>query len=134
MAVNTRFATGVHTLVILALEPSGLLTSDEIAERLNSNPVVIRRVLARLRQAGLIASQKGPNGGSKLGKPAKAIGLGQVYRALEPAPLFKVSPAQDGKLGTSLERVFAEARTALEEELDGSTIGQLAKKAAKGRK
>lgn len=134
MAVNTRFATGLHTLLILALEPSGLQTSDEIAEKLNTNPVVVRRVLARLRQAGLIASQKGPNGGSKLGKPAKAIRLGEVYRALEPAALFKVSTSHSGKLSGGLEKIFAGAQTALEAELDGSTIGQLAKKFAKGKK
>src|SRR5271170_6170734 len=88
MAVNTRFCTGIHTLVLLAADPDVQQTSDEIARKLNTNPVVIRRVLSLLRQAGLVSSQKGPSGGSKLAKPGKTIKLGDVYRALEPVSIF----------------------------------------------
>ncbi len=123
-----------HTLIILAAEPAGLLTSQEIAERLDANPVVVRRVLSLLQQAGLIDTQKGPSGGSKLARPAKEIGLGEVYKALEPSTLFHIAPAQAAKLNTNLEKIFAEAQTALEANLDEMNIGQLAKKLAKGKK
>ena len=66
MAVNTRFATGVHALALLASEPDVLQTSDDVAGKLKTNPVVIRRVFSLLHQAGLVESQKGPHGGSKL--------------------------------------------------------------------
>ena len=64
MAINTRFATGVHALVLLAAEPDVLQTSEDVARKLNTNPVVIRRVFSLLQQAELVESQKGPSGGS----------------------------------------------------------------------
>ena len=134
MAVNTRFATGVHTLVLLAAEPDVLQTSEEIAQKLNTNPVVIRRVLSLLRQAGLIDSQKGPSGGSRLAKPGKAIRLGDVYRALEHSSVFHSSTASGvgaGKITSVLDKVFRNAQQALEAELDSTTLAQLVKKSAK---
>jgi Rrf2 family protein len=82
MAVNCRFATGVHVLVLLASEPDTLQTSTDIALKLDTNPVVVRRVLASLQQAKLIESQKGPTGGSRLLKSPKAISLADVTRRL----------------------------------------------------
>jgi Rrf2 family protein len=131
MAANTRFATGVNTLVILAADPLVLQTSEEIAKKLNTNPVVIRRVLSLLQQAGLIESQKGPSGGSRLAKPAKGIPLGEVYRALEPNPVFHTSSGNSGKGNAALVKLFAGAQQALEAELDATTLAQLAKKTAK---
>src|ERR1700739_4580110 len=88
MAVNCRFATGVHVLVLLAGEPGTLQTSTDIAEKLDTNPVVVRRVLASLQQAKLIESQKGPTGGSRLLRSPKTISLADIYRALETGSLF----------------------------------------------
>jgi Rrf2 family protein len=137
MAVNTRFCTGIHTLVLLAAEPDVQQTSDEIARKLNTNPVVIRRVLSLLRQAGLVASQKGPSGGSKLAKPGKAIRLGDIYRALEPVSIFhgsKLSGDHADKVNAVLEKVYRDAQNALESELDGTTLSQLVKKSEKKKK
>jgi Rrf2 family protein len=137
MAVNTRFCTGIHTLVLLAAEPDVQQTSDELARKLNTNPVVIRRVLSLLRQAGLVASQKGPSGGSKLAKPGKAIRLGDIYRALEPVSIFhgsKLSGEYADKVNAVLEKVYRDAQAALESELDGTTLNQLAKKSEKKKK
>src|ERR1700678_895849 len=88
MAVNCRFATGVHVLVLLAADEDGLQTSTDIAEKLDTNPVVVRRVLASLQQAKLIESQKGPTGGSRLIRSPKAITLADVYQAVETGSLF----------------------------------------------
>jgi Rrf2 family protein len=137
MAVNTRFATAVHTLVLLAAEPDVQQTSEEIAQKLNTNPVVIRRVLSLLRKAGLINSQKGPSGGSRLAKPGKAIRLGDVYRALTPGSVFHGSgrPGENGiKVGAALDKIFRDAQSALEAELDATTLTQLAKKSEKKRR
>jgi Rrf2 family protein len=137
MAVNTRFCTGIHTLVLLAADPDVQQTSDEIARKLNTNPVVIRRVLSLLRQAGLVSSQKGPSGGSKLAKPGKAIRLGDIYRALEPVSIFhgsNLTGEQADKVNGALEKIYRDAQGALEAELDGTTLNQLAKKSEKKKK
>ena len=137
MAVNTRFCTGIHTLVLLAAEPDVQQTSDEIARKLNTNPVVIRRVLSLLRQAGLVSSQKGPSGGSKLAKASKAIKLGDVYRALEPVSIFhgsRLSGEHADKVNIVLEKIYRDTQAALEAELDATTLSQLAKRSDKKKK
>ena len=110
--------------------------------KLNTNPVVIRRVLSLLRQAGLVGKSKAiRSGGSKLlAKPGKAIKLEHdVYRALEPISIFHGSEPMWGdhadkvNLG-ALEKVYRDAQAALEAELDGTTLNQLAKKSEKKKK
>jgi Rrf2 family protein len=137
MAVNTRFATGVHTLVLLAAEPDTLQTSNDIAAKLNTNAVVIRRVLASLQKAELVSSQKGPSGGSRLSRPAKSITLRDIYRAVENGAVFH-APSLSGsaalRVASTLDKVFSESQRALEQELDKTTLAQLVKKLAKNKK
>lgn len=135
MAVNTRFATGVHALALLASEPDVLQTSDDVAGKLNTNPVVIRRVFSLLHQAGLVDSQKGPHGGSKLALPAKQITLRDVYAALDGGELFHTAAlggAETGKTRAKLKSVFAGAEAALRAELAKTSLADLVKK--KGKK
>jgi len=134
MAVNTRFATGVHALLLLAVEPDVLQTSEDVARKLNTNPVVIRRVFSLLQQAELVESQKGPSGGSRLARPPKEISLADIYRALNPGDVFHTASVQNnqgGKLGQALSQVFRDAQRALEKELAQTSLSQLVKKAAK---
>ncbi len=137
MAVNTRFATGVHTLVLLAAEPDTLQTSNDIADKLNTNAVVIRRVLASLQKAELVSSQKGPSGGSRLSRPAKSITLRDIYRAVENGAVFH-APSLSGsaalRVASTLDKVFSESQRALEQELDKTTLAQLVKKLSKNKK
>ena len=81
MAQNCRFAFAVHVLSSLALHPEGAMNSDQLAQTVNTNPVVIRRLLLDLRDAGLIETQRGPGGGAKLARDAKDISLAQIYTA-----------------------------------------------------
>jgi Rrf2 family protein len=135
MAANTRFATGVHALVLLALEPDTLQTSETVAKRLNTNPVVIRRVFSLLQQAELVRSQKGPSGGSRLGRPAKEITLADIYRALEPTAIFHaaaVSGTTASKVTAELDKVVRKAEAAMIAELEQTSLNHVAKKFARG--
>jgi Rrf2 family protein len=137
MAVNTRFATGVHALLLLAAEPDVLQTSEDVARKLNTNPVVIRRVFSLLQQAELVESQKGPSGGSRLARSSKEISLADIYRALNPGDVFhaaSVHSGPSGKLNQALHQVFRDAQRALEKELAQTSLSQLAKKTAKKEK
>jgi Rrf2 family protein len=134
MAANTRFATGVHILVLLASESDKLQTSTSLAEHLNTNPVVIRRVLSSLQRADLITSQKGPTGGSRLAKPAKMISLAEIYRAVESNPLFYTPQATSGlpgRVNGALDKVFVSAKKCVITEFDSTTLASLLKKVAK---
>jgi Rrf2 family protein len=137
MAVNTRFATGVHALALLASEPDVLQTSDDVAGKLSTNPVVIRRVFSLLHQAGLVESQKGPHGGSRLARPAKLITLAEIYSALDGGELFhsaSFGAADTGKTRSKLKSVFADAEGALRKELARTSLNDLVKKGGKKNK
>ncbi len=137
MAANTRFATGVHAMVLLAAEPEGLQTSEDVAGKLSINPVVIRRVFSLLHQAGLLESQKGPHGGSKLARSPKTITLADIYKALDGGELFHaaaLSGTHAAKVGLVLKKVFENAEGALRDELEKTTLNDLAKKAGKKAK
>jgi len=136
MAINTRFATGVHALVLLAAEPDVLQTSEDVARKLNTNPVVIRRVFSLLQHAELVESQKGPNGGSRLARPAKEITLSDIHRALNSGDLFHSATfsGTQSKVSSALEQIFSDVARAVEKELEQTTLSQLVKKAAKKTK
>ncbi|MDP9961906.1 Rrf2 family transcriptional regulator [Chryseobacterium lathyri] len=80
---NTRFATAIHIMTLLAKSPQEWLTSDWIAGSINVNPVIIRKEISVLREAGLIASRQGKDGGSQLAKNAEQISISEIYRAVK---------------------------------------------------
>ena len=54
MKISSRFSIAVHILSILKNNPSSLCTSDYMAESVNTNPVVIRKIMSYLKQAGFV--------------------------------------------------------------------------------
>lgn len=83
MKRNSRLSLALHTLSHMASEPDRVRTSAEIAQHAGTNPVVVRRVLGRLREAGLLTSEKGHAGGWKLALPPAQITLADAYLALD---------------------------------------------------
>ncbi len=83
MKRNGRLALALHTLSHMARDPDSVRTSSDIADHAGTNPVVVRRVLGRLRQAGLLISEKGHAGGWRLARAPEAISLADVYIALD---------------------------------------------------
>ena len=130
MALNTRFATSIHALVVLAAEPDKLHRSEDVARRLGTNPVVVRRVFSMLVQAGLLLSQKGPSGGSKLARTPGEITLRDIHRAVHPRGP-RHAPPLPPSLQSTLKGALDRASRAFEEELAQTTLAQLAKKAAR---
>lgn len=80
---NTRFATAIHIMTLLAKSPQEWLTSEWIAGSINVNPVIIRKEISVLREAGLIVSRQGKEGGSQLGKNAELITISEIYKAVK---------------------------------------------------
>jgi Rrf2 family protein len=75
-------STALHLLVHLAVAPDAMLTSEQLAACLQTNPVVIRRAMASLRRAAIVHSARGHGGGWTLTRPASQITLEEVYGAL----------------------------------------------------
>lgn len=136
MHANSRFAVAVHVLALVRVARGDTLgvsvTSEQMAESVNTNPVVIRRILGALRDAGLVASQPGPGGGWRLLRRPDDISLRDVYRAIEAAPLFALprrAPNADCAIGKRLPAVledcFRDAEAALAERLDRVTLADV---------
>ncbi|MGO4708803.1 Rrf2 family transcriptional regulator [Chryseobacterium sp. 2TAF14] len=80
---NTRFATAIHIMTLLSKFPQEWLTSDWLAGSINLNPVIIRKEIGVLKEAGLIISRKGKEGGSQLSKNASEISISEIYSAVK---------------------------------------------------
>lgn len=76
---NTRFSTMLHILTLLADSEGELLSSEWMAGSININPVIVRKELGILSEAGLVMTKKGKNGGTMLAKSSENITLDTVY-------------------------------------------------------
>src|SRR5690606_18771982 len=76
---NTRFATVIHILTVLATNQNEWVSSDWIAGSININPVIVRKELGLLQPLGWVISKKGKEGGSRLHVPSDKITLGDIY-------------------------------------------------------
>lgn len=132
MSMNSRFAVAVHVLTLMAWSDEECLKSDQIAVSVNTNPVVIRRMLCELSGDNLVVSHTGSTGGSRLARHPEQISLLDVYRAVETADAFSLHPKRPNRgcpVGANIEPVLKEVRTeidsAIEQVLSGITIGDV---------
>ncbi|PRX96663.1 Rrf2 family transcriptional regulator [Allonocardiopsis opalescens] len=132
MSLSSRSAVAIHGLTMLARSDGFQLTSAEIAESLASNPVLVRRVLGGLRDAGLVRSTEGRGGGWSLARPAREITLYDAYAAVEAGPVLSRHPHPPSEaclvgrhMQVLLEAEFRDAEQAMEERLGRTTIADL---------
>ena len=83
----------VHVLAVLAYKEGDRVTSAFLAGSVNTNPVIIRRLLLSLQRARLVETCKGAGSGSRLSRSPGRINLAQVYRAVEEVEPF-ATPAR----------------------------------------
>lgn len=107
-ARSSRFAVALHALAIIARRGGEPASSEWIAESVGTNPVVIRRALAPLREAGIITSVAGAAGGFLLAKPADTIALSQIWVAVEPEGFACHGGAEDCPVAAGLPPILAE--------------------------
>ncbi len=94
MRSDSRLSRMLHVLIHMdRLE--GPATSDLIARMLNTNPVVVRRTMAGLRERGYVTSEKGHGGGWTLARPLDQITLRDVHEALGEPTVFAIGLADD---------------------------------------
>lgn len=132
MPTSSRFAVAVHVLTLMAAEPDEPLKSEFVACSVNTNAVVIRRILCALARARLVTSQTGAAGGSRLARPPGHITLLDVYRAVEAREVFglhrqppRASCPVGGNIQTVLEDVLEDVEAAVEQVLERITIKKI---------
>ena len=78
-------------MTALAFSPGEVISSETLAASVNTNPVVVRRLLLGLRRARLIDTFTGKHGGARLRKNARQISLVDIYDAIEPGPVVPIN-------------------------------------------
>ncbi len=115
--VNKQFATAVHIMTSLSFaeEP---ISSSYLAGSVNTNPVVIRRLLLQLQKAGLVQSTKGQNGGVTLKRSANSITLEEIYEAVQTSQMISAANRKIKKscpVSRSMKSVMCQIATGAEE-------------------
>lgn len=132
MGLSSRSAVAIHALTMLARWGERSLTSAEIADSLASNPVLVRRILGSLRDAGLVWSTEGRGGGWSLARAPREITLYDAYSAVEEGPILSrhAHPPSDAcEVGRHMQNVldaeFRDAEHAMKERLGRTTVAHL---------
>lgn len=122
----------VHVLAVLAYKEGDRVTSASLAGSVNTNPVIIRRLLLSLKKAKLVETCKGAGAGSRLSRSPSRINLAEIYRSVEESESFAMparKPNEKCPVGhcilAALDRVFASAQGALERDLAKTTLADV---------
>lgn len=132
MKKNSKISVALHSLIHL-IKSVGPQTSDELARCMETNPVVIRRILGELRKNGLVQSEKGHGGGWIMNAASDQISLYDVYKALDES-LLPDSPTLEKNekcviiktLVTTMDDFLVEANTILNQRLKNISLKDIA--------
>lgn len=132
MAQDVRLARLLHVLIHMHLR-GGSTSSTILAQMLHTNPVVVRRTMAALRDVGYVASTGGRGGGWNLTRALDEITVHDVHVAISSASVFAFGPAEDNPqcpVEAVVNRFVGEAQHAAEqallERLQGKRLSTLA--------
>lgn len=131
MKRNSRLSLALHTLSHMAQDTDRTQTSSEIAGHAGTNPVVVRRVLGKLRKAGLLTSERGHSGGWRLARPSHEITFADVYLALEESLVASRSDTEqhscqvERRLEGRVIEILNEVEATLIDRLSGTTIAEI---------
>lgn len=136
MQANKNFSIAIQICVFMDYKGQERYSSQELAVSVMTNPVVIRRQLAKLKTAGIVDSQNGPNGGYFLVKDTASLTLWHLYVATREGDFFnRPKPNPDCVVGSNLkylvQDVFHEAEMAMKPELGAVSIKDLSNKLVK---
>lgn len=131
MRLTTFTDFALRALMRLAGEPSRSFATGEIAAEFGISRNHLAKVVRDLADGGFIATQRGAGGGFSLARPAQAITLGEVVRALEKRQELVECFRRDGGACVLTPRCrlkgrLAAAREAFMRELDATTLAECA--------
>jgi Rrf2 family protein len=137
MSSNSRLTLATHILTWMAKhgEEVEIATSERIARSVNTNPVILRRLLGLMEKAYLVNVQRGTNAGWKLARKPEEITLLDVYQAVEPSTLFALHHTQPNLrcevgcgIAEALTDCYTSAQQVMEQELAHMTIADVLQK------
>ncbi|SDH85907.1 transcriptional regulator, BadM/Rrf2 family [Alteribacillus persepolensis] len=124
--INSRLSVAIHILSLLAAYPHERLTSEFIAQSVNTNPVVVRRISGLLRKKGLIHTRPG-TAGAVIARPPDSIRLLDIYEAVfSDNALFSVheNPNPNCPVGKRIQETLDDTFVRVEEAMKTELANQ----------
>jgi DNA-binding IscR family transcriptional regulator len=129
---DSRLSRMLHVLTHMQLL-GGTETSDTIALMLNTNPVVVRRTMAKLKQQGIVSSEGGPGGGWKLLRKPEELTVLEIHRAITDTSVFTLALSSDHPkcpveqaVNVRLSKAFENTEAVLKEQFGKITLADIA--------
>lgn len=131
MRRDSRLSGVLHVLLHMA-ERDGPATSQALARAMGTNPVVVRRVMAGLRDRGYVRSEKGHGGGWSLACDLSTVTLRDIYAALGEPVLLAIGNRTEAPgclveqaVNAALAQAFRDAEALLLDRLGEVTLARL---------
>jgi len=131
MTRNSQLSGVLHVLLHMA-QRNGPMTSELLARAMDTNPVVIRRIMAGLRDHGYVRSEKGHGGGWTLARDLSEVTLRDVYTAIGSPPLLSIGNRTESpgclveqEVNAALGTAFRDAESVLLSRLGAVTLASL---------
>lgn len=131
MKRDSRLSGVLHVLLHMA-EAGGPVTSEAMARAMQTNPVVVRRTMAGLRDMGFVRSEKGHGGGWTMARDLASITLRDVYTALGAPEPFALGHRTESPgclveqaVNAALDGAFRDAEALLLERFGAVTLAAL---------
>ena len=140
MRRDSRLSGVLHVLLHMA-EQDGPSTSEALAKAMETNPVVVRRIMSGLREQGYVRSEKGHGGGWSIACDFSKVTLRDIYEALDCPSLLAIGNRSDNPtclvekaVNRALGRAFDEAEALLLSRFGEVTLAMLSDDFHKGMK
>lgn len=134
MQISSRFTIAIHMFACMdTFGKDHKVTSDFMAKSVQVNPVIIRKILSQLKNAGLVNVQRG-SGGASIALPLNQITFLDIYRAvdsIEQGKLFHFHeyPNPNCPVGGNIHRVLDpklnQIQSAMEKEMQSITLADI---------
>ena len=109
------------------------MTSEQLAQCLHTNPVVVRRTMGLLREAGIVTSDRGHSGGWRIAVDLNTVTLRQLHSALGEPAFFAMGNRNETPeclveqaVNAALDDTFIKAEALLLERFSEITLADLA--------
>ncbi|QDC08870.1 Rrf2 family transcriptional regulator [Oceanicola sp. D3] len=132
MKRDSRLSSVLHALLHMA-EHDGPMSSEVLAKCMSTNPVVVRRTMGLLREAGLVTSTRGAAGGWEVAVPLESVTLRALHEALGEPTVFAIGNKSEApgclveqSVNAVMDDAFAAAEALLLKRFEAVTLADLA--------
>ena len=134
MQISSRFTIGVHILAVIDyMSSTEKVTSSVLAGSIGVNPVIVRNVMGKLKEAGIISISQGKSG-ITLAKDLEEVTFYDMYKAVDCVDEegifhFHENPNPECPIGRNIHRAMdgklEQIQRCMEEEMKRITVADV---------